>query len=68
MFGINGWEWVIIALVVLLVFGGSNKLPDLAKSLGKAIKEFKKSIKEVQSDVMNDDDTHKPDGDKPATK
>ena len=66
MFGIHGWEWVIIAFVVMLVFGGSDKLPELAKSLGKAINEFKKSIKEVQSTVMGDDDHGKPDGDKPT--
>ena len=67
MLGISGWEWVIIGLVVLLVFGGSKKLPDLAKSVGQAFKEFKKSIKEVQHDVMKDEnDSPKPDGDKPA--
>ena len=68
MLGISGWEWVIIGLVVLLVFGGTAKLPELAKSLGKAIKEFKKSIKEVQSDVLkdDDDDSRKAHGDTPA--
>ena len=67
MLGISGWEWVIIGLVVLLIFGGSKKLPDLAKSVGQAFKEFKKSIKDVQRDVMTDDNDHsKPDGDKPA--
>ncbi|MCX7847011.1 MAG: twin-arginine translocase TatA/TatE family subunit [bacterium] len=55
-----GWqEVIVIALVVLLLFGGSAKLPDLARSLGKALKEFKKALKEVQSD---DDDTERPAG------
>lgn len=46
-----GWqEVIVIALVILLIFGGSAKLPDLARSLGKAMKEFKKAIKDVQSD------------------
>ncbi len=57
---IGWWEIVIIALVILLIFGGSAKLPDLARSLGKAMKEFKKAIKDVQSDVTPDDDNDKP--------
>lgn len=51
-----GWqEVIVIALVILLLFGGSAKLPELARSLGKALKEFKKAIKDVQSD---DDDAN----------
>ena len=68
MFGLGWQEWLVIGIVVLVVFGGSAKLPELAKSLGKAIREFKKSIKEVQSDVTHDDDDDKPahDQSKPA--
>lgn len=52
-----GWqEVIVIALVILLLFGGSAKLPELARSLGKALKEFKKAIKDVQSD---DDDANR---------
>jgi len=44
-----GWqEWVVIILVVLLLFGGAKKLPGLANSIGKALQEFKKAIKEVK--------------------
>ena len=44
-----GWqEWVVIILVVLLLFGGAKKLPELASSLGKALQEFKKGIKNVK--------------------
>jgi sec-independent protein translocase protein TatA len=38
-------EWVIILLIVLLLFGG-KKLPDLARSLGKSMSEFKKGKEE----------------------
>lgn len=52
-----GWqEVIVIALVILLLLGGSAKLPDLARSLGKAMKEFKKAIKDVQCD--DDEQSH----------
>jgi sec-independent protein translocase protein TatA len=50
------WEIIIIALVILLLFGGAKQLPELARSLGKAMREFKKSVKELESDVTSDDD------------
>jgi len=43
MFGIGSQELLLILVIVLILFGGS-KLPDLAKSLGKSMKEFKKGI------------------------
>jgi len=39
------WEWVIILFIVLVVFG-AGKIPDIGSSLGKGIKNFKKSLKE----------------------
>ncbi|OGK18830.1 translocase [Candidatus Roizmanbacteria bacterium RIFCSPHIGHO2_02_FULL_40_13b] len=41
--GIGTTEIVIIAIVLLVLFGG-KKLPELARGLGEAIREFKKSI------------------------
>ncbi len=43
MFGMGYQELLLILVIVLVLFGGS-KLPDLAKSLGKSMKEFKKGI------------------------
>ncbi|MBO8451929.1 MAG: twin-arginine translocase TatA/TatE family subunit [Bacteroidetes bacterium] len=45
VFGLGGWEILIIALVILLIFGGA-KIPELMKGLGKGIKNFKEGIKE----------------------
>ncbi|MDR6299807.1 twin-arginine translocase TatA/TatE family subunit [Mesonia maritima] len=42
---IGMWQWVIIAIVVLLLFGG-KKIPELMKGLGSGIKEFKDASKE----------------------
>lgn len=43
MFGMGSQELLLILVIVLVLFGGS-KLPDLARSLGKSMKEFKKGI------------------------
>ena len=47
---IHGWEWIIIALVVLLLFGG-KKIPELMRGLGKGVKSFKQGMKEVEEEV-----------------
>jgi len=43
MFGLGAQELMILLVIVLVLFG-ARKLPDLAKSLGKSMKEFKKGI------------------------
>lgn len=45
----GGMEWVVILIVGLLLFG--RRLPDVARSLGKSIVEFKKGIREVRDDI-----------------
>ena len=45
LFTMGGTEWLIIALVILLLFGG-KKIPELMKGLGKGVKEFKDASKE----------------------
>ncbi len=47
---ISGWEWVIIALVALLLLGG-KKIPEFMKGLGKGVKSFKEGMKDVDDDV-----------------
>ena len=47
---VGGWELIIIALIVLLLFGG-KKIPELMKGLGKGVKSFKDGMKEVEEDV-----------------
>ena len=49
-FAIHGWEWIIIALVILLLFGG-KKIPELMRGLGKGVKSFKQGMKEVEEDM-----------------
>lgn len=50
IFNFGFWEIVIIALIVLLIFGG-KKIPELMKGLGKGVKNFKEGMREVEDDV-----------------
>ena len=47
-------EWGIIAVVALLIFG--RRLPDVARSMGRSIVEFKKGLKGVKDDLDSADD------------
>ena len=52
MFGLpGGIEWIIIGLVALLIFG--KRLPEVMRSLGKGITEFKRGMKDVNDEVAN---------------
>lgn len=46
-------QWVIIAVIVLLLFGG-RKIPELMKGLGGGIKEFKKATQEEDEKIEGD--------------
>lgn len=52
MFGMGPWEIVMILIVVLLVFG-AKRIPEIAQSLGKGITEFKRGVKDVQTEIEN---------------
>ena len=47
---IGGWEIVVVLFIVLLLFGG-KRLPELARSLGKGISEFKKASKDIGEEI-----------------
>ena len=49
-FGI--WEILIIAFIILLIFGG-KKIPELMKGLGKGVKSFKEGMSEAEKDIKD---------------
>ncbi len=49
IFGLGGWEILIIVFVILLLFGGA-KIPELMKGLGKGVKSFKEGLKDDEKD------------------
>ena len=52
----GGWEMVVIALVILLLFG-AKKLPELAKGLGQGIREFKGAVDGVKDELKDAQDS-----------
>ena len=58
MFGL-GYQELLIILVIVLVLFGANRLPELARSLGSSVKEFKKGVNDLKDDtaaVKKDDE------------
>jgi|TARA_R110002126_G_scaffold291781_1_gene457934 sec-independent protein translocase protein TatA len=49
----SGGSWIIIAIAVLLLFGG-KKIPELMKGLGGGLKEFKKASKEESEEKLEE--------------
>lgn len=50
-----GWTEILLILVVLLLIFGPSKLPQLGKSVGESLKEFKKSMKGVSEEETADE-------------
>ncbi len=48
--GLGGWEILLIVLV-LVIFFGAKKIPELARGLGRGIREFKDATKEIKDEI-----------------
>ena len=59
----GGWEWGIIALVVLLLFG-AKRIPELARGLGQGIREFKGAVDDAKQELDDAAETITSDSDK----
>lgn len=51
MFGIGGSEFLLIILVILMLFG-SDKIPDIARTLGKVIKQLKHATEDIKNEIQ----------------
>ena len=61
-----GWQEIVIVLFIALLVFGPRKLPEMGRSLGKGIREFRKASREIQDD--NDTETKKIDSKTPEQK
>ncbi|MDF9795146.1 sec-independent protein translocase protein TatA [Catalinimonas alkaloidigena] len=53
--GLGGWEILLIVLV-LVIFFGAKKIPELARGMGRGIREFKDATKEIKDEI--EDNSH----------
>jgi len=51
MFGNLGTGEIILILLIILIFFGAKKIPELAQGLGKGLREFRKAAKDIQEDI-----------------
>ena len=65
--GFGPWEVFLIFLVVLLLFG-AKRLPEIGSSLGKGIREFKGSMREIERELKIPDEPHQIHRTQPAPK
>jgi sec-independent protein translocase protein TatA len=53
---INGAEWIIVILIIVILFFGAKKIPELARSLGKASSEFQRARIDAKKTIESDKD------------
>ena len=58
MFGMGPMEMMIVGVIAVLLFG--NRLPEVGRSLGKGLLEFKKGLKDIQDEVSTATSSHAP--------
>jgi len=59
LFGMPGPQEILLILLILLLVFGASRLPEIGKSLGKGIREFKKATKGMTSDDEDDNENKK---------
>jgi sec-independent protein translocase protein TatA len=53
MFGLGAWDMAIVLVIAVLLFG--KRLPEVAKSLGKGVTEFRKGIRGIEDEIHQTD-------------
>lgn len=59
MFGNLGTGEIILILLIVLIFFGAKKIPELAQGLGKGMREFRKAARDIQDEVVERPDDSK---------
>jgi sec-independent protein translocase protein TatA len=53
--GAVGWQEITIVLIVVLLLFGAKRIPEIMRSFGKGIKEFKKGMRNIQDEIEKED-------------
>ena len=56
MFGLGTGE-IILILLIILIFFGAKKIPELAQGLGKGMREFRKAARDIQDEIDRPEET-----------
>jgi sec-independent protein translocase protein TatA len=67
MFGLRGEELLVILVIVLILFGG-KKIPELMRSLGSGLREFRKASTDAVEDIKRASEVEEPEAPKPEAK
>jgi len=59
MFGTIGWQEILLVFLVVLLLFGAKRLPEVGKSFGKGLKEFRNAIKDLTRELEKDDEPEK---------
>jgi sec-independent protein translocase protein TatA len=59
MFGNLGTGEIILILLIVLIFFGAKKIPELAQGLGKGLREFRKAARDIQDEVQSPEERKK---------
>lgn len=68
LFGPLGWPEITVIIIVFILLFGAKKLPELARGVGKSIKEFKKATSNIEDEVRSaiEEEPNKPSAPKPT--
>lgn len=61
-----GTPEILLILIVILIFFGAKKIPELAQGLGKGLREFRRAAKDIQEEIEKPGETTKKDDSKPS--
>jgi sec-independent protein translocase protein TatA len=54
--GLGGWEWIIVLVIVIIIFG-VGKLPQVGAALGQSIREFREATTKKDDEATTDEST-----------
>ncbi len=57
-----GWQEILLIVVIILVLFGAKRIPELARSIGKGAREFKKGLKEIENPDIEEEEKNQKKG------